>query len=142
MRKAGCGPPFSFWGPVVPASGFARMMASFRYLETTQGDTMYVASKLTRMIGPILIIVFAAGCSAASSKRDSAAGDFSEDPTTLTSADVYKDPDRMICRRERPTGSRISEKVCMTASQWYNASEAARRTLDEAQRSARGPDAL
>lgn len=100
---------------------------------------MHTASKLARLIGPILIVLFAAGCSAAPSKNDSTAGDFSEDPATLTSADVKKDPDRMICRRERPTGSRISEKVCMTASQWYKTSEVARRTLDEAQRSARGP---
>jgi hypothetical protein len=101
---------------------------------------MRTASKLARMVGPILIVLFAVGCSASPGKKASAASDSIEDPTALTAADVHKDPDRMICRRERPTGSRISEKVCMTARQWYKASEAARRRLDEAQRSARGPD--
>ena len=56
----------------------------------------------------------------------------------LTSAEVYEDPDRIICRRQRPTGSRISEKVCMTAKQWYTLGERARQGLESAQRA---PDA-
>ena len=48
----------------------------------------------------------------------------------LTSADIKGDPDRIICRRERPTGSRISEKVCMTARQWQKQTDAAQRVLD------------
>lgn len=28
------------------------------------------------------------------------------------------DPNRLICKIQRPTGSRIGEKVCLTARQW------------------------
>ena len=80
---------------------------------------MNFASKATRTIAPLLILFFAIGCSTTPGSKDSKKS-AQEDPTTLTSAEVFRDPDRMICRRERPTGSRISEKICMTARQWFD----------------------
>jgi len=98
---------------------------------------MNFASKATRTIAPLLILFFAIGCSTTPGSKDSKKS-AQEDPTTLTSAEVFRDPDRMICRRERPTGSRISEKICMTARQWFDMSEQSRDALDKAQRA---PDA-
>ena len=59
----------------------------------------------------------------------------------LTSAEVHEDPDRIICRRHKPTGSRISEKICMTARQWQQARDDSRRALDKAQRETGGLEA-
>jgi len=60
----------------------------------------------------------------------------------MTSAEVRKDPDRIVCRRYKPTGSYISEKVCMTARQWHRIAEDSQRSLDSATRGASGQDPL
>lgn len=101
---------------------------------------MNPAIKLTWTSVTLLLLFLFVGCATTESSNGSAVKKPAEDPASLTSADVYKDPNRMICRRERPTGSRISEKVCMTARQWFKANEATRRSLDNAQRSAKGSD--
>ena len=101
---------------------------------------MNSAIKLTSTSATLLLLFVFAGCSTTGGSTASGGKVPAEDPGSLTSADVYKDPNRMICRRERPTGSRISEKVCMTARQWFEANEATRRSLDKAQRSAKGAD--
>ena len=85
------------------------------------------------------LLVIAAGCSTDSgSKTASAAPE--EDPEYLSAADMGKDSDRLICKRLKPTGSRISEKVCMTARQWQTATDDSQRMLDKAQRSSGGLD--
>ena len=101
---------------------------------------MNSAIKLLSTSTTLLLLFILVGCSTTGGSKASAGKAPAEDPGSLTSADVYKDPDRIICRRERPTGSRISEKVCMTARQWYQANEETRRALDKAQRSARGTE--
>jgi hypothetical protein len=97
----------------------------------------------TRSIFSVLLasaIVFAGGCSTDSgAKKTTAAGPI--EPAHLSTADVRKDPDRIICRRHKPTGSRISEKICMTARQWQQASDDTARALDKAQRTTGGTDA-
>jgi hypothetical protein len=86
-------------------------------------------------------IVFAVGCSTDSGAKKSAAGSSATESEYLSAADVRKDPDRVICRRHKPTGSRISEKICMTARQWQQASDDSARVLDKAQRTTGGLDA-
>ena len=76
--------------------------------------------------------VFAAGCSTDSGTKHSTAS-AADEGQYLSAADARKDPDRIICRRHKPTGSRISEKICMTARQWQDAREASDRYLDRAQ---------
>ena len=44
--------------------------------------------------------------------------------------------DGLICRNIRPIGSRISERVCMTAEQWEWAAETDRDAMEETQRNA------
>lgn len=79
------------------------------------------------------MLFLAVGCSASSGTRTQAADD-ATDPEYLSAADVNRDPDRIICRRQRPTGSRISERICMTARQWYQMSQDSKQVLDRAQR--------
>ena len=66
--------------------------------------------------------------------RKPATIDSADEATYLSTAEVRKDPDRIICRRHLPTGSRISEKICMTARQWQHAADESQRMLDKAQR--------
>jgi hypothetical protein len=77
--------------------------------------------------------IFAAGCSTDSGAKKSVANAPSEGEY-LSAADARKDPDRIVCRRHKPTGSRISEKICMTARQWQQAADDSERFLDRAQR--------
>ena len=85
------------------------------------------------------LLLVAAGCSTDSGTKQASAAP-EEGAEYLSSADVRKDPDRMICKRQKPTGSRISEKVCMTARQWQAATDDSQRALDRAQRTTGGID--
>lgn len=92
---------------------------------------------------PFILIAAAAlavGCSTDSGTKKAGSADPSHEPEYLSAADARKDPDRIICRRHKPTGSRISEKICMTARQWHQATEDSARTLDRAQRTTGGLD--
>jgi len=83
-------------------------------------------------------VVFASGCSTDSGAKKAVAANTAPDTAYLSSADARKDPDRIICRRHKPTGSRISEKICMTARQWQQMTDDTRRALDKAQRTTGG----
>ena len=81
----------------------------------------------------ISAVAFVGGCSTDSGAKKSTAANPAEEGEYLSATDARKDPDRIICRRHKPTGSRISEKICMTARQWQQMTEDTRRTLDKAQ---------
>ena len=81
----------------------------------------------------VTAVIIAAGCSTDSGAKKSTAANPAEEGEYLSATDARKDPDRIICRRHKPTGSRISEKICMTARQWQQASDDTRRSLDKAQ---------
>lgn len=98
-------------------------------------------SRKTRSLVPLVLVAaaaLAAGCSTESGTKKASSADPGQETEYLSAADVRKDPDRIICRRHKPTGSRISEKICMTARQWHQASEDTARTLDRAQRTTGG----
>lgn len=99
---------------------------------TKKGDNMHLRFLSLNLLGTALVLFLAVGCST-SGTGTQAAGD-TADPEYLSSADVNRDPDRVICRRQRPTGSRISEKICMTARQWYQMGQDSKEVLDRAQR--------
>lgn len=42
-------------------------------------------------------------------------------------------PDRMVCKFDTPTGSRIPTKVCKTAAAWEWESEQSRKMIQDAQ---------
>jgi len=64
--------------------------------------------------GPIVALfclTIAAGC-ASSSDASSASGGYA------SVEQIEGDPDRMVCRRQKETGSRLSSRVCKTAREW------------------------
>lgn len=78
-------------------------------------------------------MLFVSGCSTDSGAKKSIAANSAPEGEYLRAADARKDPDRIICRRHKPTGSRISEKICMTSRQWQQMTEDTQRVLDRAQ---------
>ena len=94
-----------------------------------------------RSLMPLVLVAaaaLAAGCGTDSGAKQAGSADPAQESEYLSAAEVRKDPDRIICRRHKPTGSRISEKICMTARQWQQASNDTQRTLDRAQRTTGG----
>lgn len=75
--------------------------------------------KLTRTIGPVFLLVVAAGCAAPSSttQLESGAG-------VLMTAGDDVDLDRVVCHEVKPTGSRLLKKNCKTKREWQELAEA------------------
>ena len=44
--------------------------------------------------------------------------------------------EQLICRREQPTGSRISERICLTAEDWDKIAQQSQEMLDRSTRKA------
>ena len=42
------------------------------------------------------------------------------------------DRDKVVCKKERPTGSHLPVRVCLTKAEWEGLSEAAHETLKDA----------
>ena len=59
----------------------------------------------------------------------------SQDATYLARAEA-QDKETLICRRELPTGSRISERVCLTAEDWDKIEQQSQEMLNRATRKA------
>ena len=98
--------------------------------------------QITRSLVTVILVAAAAlaGCSTDSGTKKASSADPAQETEYLSAAEVRQDPDRVICRRHKPTGSRISEKICMTARQWQQASDDTARALDRAQRTTGGTD--
>ena len=76
----------------------------------------------------------AAGCSTTQGSASAGTGT-SGDANYLAKAES-DDEEQLICRRERPTGSRISERVCLTAADWKKIEQQSQEMLDRATRKA------
>ena len=80
------------------------------------------------------VAAIAAGCSTTSGSAQAGTGT-SEDANYLARADS-EEKETLICRRERPTGSRISEKICLTAEDWEKIEQQSQEMLNRATRKA------
>lgn len=83
------------------------------------------------------MLFLAVGCATSSDTRTPVDEVAADDPGYLSNADVLREPDKVICRRHKPTGSRLSEKICMTARQWQQMSEDSRSILEQSRRAPR-----
>ena len=62
-------------------------------------------------LAALLPLALIAGC--ASAPDASAPGDYA-----AMMEQAERDPNRMVCRRHKETGSRLSSRVCKTAGEW------------------------
>ena len=82
-----------------------------------------------RFAAILTVAALAAGCS--TTAGTGAAGD----ANYLAKAETEEE-ETLICKRERPTGSRISEKICLTAEDWEKIERQSREMLDRTTRKA------
>ncbi len=73
---------------------------------------MISASNIPGTFAVLLTMVLAAGCAAAPD-ASSAPGDYAS-----MMEHAKADPNRMVCRRQKETGSRLPSRVCKTAGEW------------------------
>lgn len=61
------------------------------------------------------------------------------DPEQTEIKDPKKDPDKVICKSEKMTGSRTkTRRICMTRAEWDGLSRATKKGMDDFNRSAAG----
>lgn len=91
---------------------------------------MLIRPRLYGIFGCVnLLFIFVAGCAAVPVGEALPEGDSAKEPTL---AGRY--PDEVVCRKIRPIGSHISERVCMTVAQWERSSEESRKAVEAVQR--------
>lgn len=84
------------------------------------------------MAAVLAMAVFASACSNTGTR--SAPGSAAEDANYVASTE--EEDEQLICRREQPTGSRISERICLTAENWDKMEQQSQEMLDRATRKA------
>ena len=95
----------------------------------------------TLLLGILSLAAVAAGCSGTHTRGGTAAAEAGDPDNAnyVARADSEKS-EELICRREQPTGSRISERVCLTAEDWDKIAEQSQEMLDRATRKAQQYD--
>ncbi|MGW8369509.1 MAG: hypothetical protein ACWGPN_12640 [Gammaproteobacteria bacterium] len=87
------------------------------------------------LLGILSLAAVSAGCAGTGTRSGSGsagAGD-TGDANYVARAETEKS-EELICRREQPTGSRIAERVCMTAEDWEKIAEQSQEMLDRSTR--------
>ncbi|MEJ2603151.1 MAG: hypothetical protein P8172_07625 [Gammaproteobacteria bacterium] len=93
----------------------------------------------------LLLATLAAGCAATTDTQSVDAVMAAENTADATVAMADRaeagsgDPDEMVCKVEKQTGSRIRRKVCATREQWERTEEYAQEATEKMQR---GPQKL
>lgn len=78
------------------------------------------------------IVIAAAVCACATTSEDGpSAYQQARDEGTVTG--INEDGDRVRCERIRQTGSRFTERVCRTESEWERIEDAARQAAQDSQ---------
>ena len=94
-------------------------------------DSITKSRKTVRLLAyPALTLLMAAGC--AQTPGTVPETDGGGDPSAAIAASAAGDD--KVCRNIRPIGSRISERVCMTAEQWERTTEQDRQAIEDTQR--------
>ena len=96
---------------------------------------MNPANKLPVRFALVLSIALGAACASTSDAPSAPAG-------YASVGQIEGDPDRMVCKREKETGSRLSKKVCMTAREWEQQRLENQEAMRNATMSPQSPSAL
>jgi len=91
---------------------------------------MNPANKIFGAFGLILALMITAGCA---SSPDTASAGYS------ASEALEGDPNRMVCRRDKETGSRLASRTCKTAREWEEERLRTQEEMRNAQRGGTGP---
>ena len=72
---------------------------------------MIRANGIPGAMAALLSLGLIAGCASSPDAQPATAG-------YASTAQIEGDPDRMVCKRQKETGSRLSSRVCKTAREW------------------------
>ena len=99
----------------------------------------------TGCVTVLVAALLAAGCSTTETNSSQDGSNATELPDEANfvarvdsdeQADAKDKGDELICRRARPTGSRISERICMTADDWEMTRQRSQEMLERTTRKA------
>jgi hypothetical protein len=90
--------------------------------------------KKTGRFGAILAIAAIVSACSATGSRSEAGGSAAQETNYVAKAEPEEE--QLICRREQPTGSRISERICLTAEDWYKIEQQSQEMLNRTTRKA------
>jgi len=92
---------------------------------------------LNAAVAASLVGMLLAGCAGSTGPSGSGNG-----AGYASAAEIEADPDRMVCRREKETGSRLSSRVCKTAREWEQERIENQDAMRNATKSPQPPGAL
>jgi hypothetical protein len=72
---------------------------------------MIRSNRIPAAIAAVCSLVWVAGRASSPDAPPATAG-------YASTAQIEGDPDRMVCKRQKETGSRLSSRVCKTAREW------------------------
>lgn len=96
---------------------------------------MLPAKLATVMAAAFLPLVVTAGCASSPDPMSDSAG-------YVSAGQVEGDPDRMVCKRQKETGSRLSTRVCKTAAEWEQERLDNQEAMRNATKSPQAPSSL
>jgi hypothetical protein len=64
-------------------------------------------------LSAMVLVLLAAGCGTSGNQAQ-----VSDHEELATAQQIEGDPDRVVCRRQQDTGSRLASRVCKTAREW------------------------
>jgi len=91
---------------------------------------MKSSDKIFGTFGFVLTLVILAGCASSPDSESASYG---------ASEAIEQDPDRIVCRREKETGSRLASRTCKTAAEWEQERLDNQDAMRNAQKSPQGP---
>jgi len=86
----------------------------------------------------LTVAAIATGCSTTPDSTSAGKGT-SREANYVAKAET-QDEETLICRREQPTGSRIAERICLTAEDWKKIEQQSQEMLDRSTRKAQQYD--
>ncbi len=96
---------------------------------------MLSAEYIAGMMVALLSLAVAAGCASSPDASSASSGYGSVEQ-------VEGDPNRMVCKRDKETGSRLSTRVCKTAAQWKPERMDSQEAMRNATKSPQAPSSL
>jgi hypothetical protein len=96
---------------------------------------MLPAKLIAGTLAAILSLAVAAGCASGQDSVSDSAGYGSAEQ-------IDGDPDRMVCKRDKETGSRLSKRICKTAAEWERERMENQDAMRNATKSPQAPSSL
>lgn len=96
---------------------------------------MLPAKVIVGTLSAILSLAVATGCASGPDSMSDSAG-------YASAGQIDGDPDRMVCKRDKETGSRLSKRICKSAAEWEQERMDNQEAMRNATKSPQAPSSL